>query len=98
MCRCGAIVPQRGNISRVRVYPPPRHGRAHPLPYLWEEFNFIFIYTCSFIFIIMFYLIYFMFLFTGHNVLSTATGAAVGWRDLAGGYRLDGWRDPGADS
>jgi hypothetical protein len=58
---------------------------------LREEFNFIFIYTCSFIFIIMF-------LFTGHNVLSTATGAAVGWRDLAGGYRLDGWRDPGADS
>jgi hypothetical protein len=38
-------------------------------------FPFIFIYTCSFEFIVMSYLIYVMFLFVGHNDLSAMTGA-----------------------
>jgi hypothetical protein len=37
------------------------------------SFPFIFIYTCSFQFIVIFYLIYVMFLLTRHNGLSTAT-------------------------
>jgi hypothetical protein len=39
------------------------------------SFPFIFIYTCSFEFIVMFYLIYVMHLFAGHNRLSIATRA-----------------------
>jgi hypothetical protein len=34
MSRCGAIVPQRGIVSRARVHPPPRHGHTRLLPYL----------------------------------------------------------------
>jgi hypothetical protein len=39
-------------------------------------FPFIFIYTCSFEFIVMFYLIYFMPLFVGNSSLSAVTGEA----------------------
>jgi hypothetical protein len=39
------------------------------------SFHFIFIYTCLFEFIVMFYLIYVMFLFAKHNGFSTTTGA-----------------------
>jgi hypothetical protein len=39
------------------------------------SFHFTFIYTCSFQFIVMFYLIYGMFLFAGQRDLSVVTGA-----------------------
>jgi hypothetical protein len=56
----------------------------------------------------MFYLIYVLFLFVWNNDLSVVIGAtpwgaarpgvAVSWRDIGGGYRPDGQRDPTADS
>jgi hypothetical protein len=52
------------------------------------SFHFIFIYTCSFEFIVMFYLIYVMFLFAGHNGLLTVSEVAS-WGGTWPGAALD---------
>jgi hypothetical protein len=52
-------------------------GTSASLFALIVSFPFIFIYTCSFEFIAMFYLIYVLFLFPGHSGHSAVTGAAL---------------------
>jgi hypothetical protein len=52
------------------------------------SFLFIFFYTCSFQFIVMFYLAYVMFLLVLHSGLSTATGADS-WSAAQPGAALD---------
>jgi uncharacterized membrane protein YgcG len=58
------------------------------------SFHFTFIYTCSFEFIVMFYLIYVMFLFAEHNGLSAAIGADS-WVVARPGVALDSGRAHG---
>jgi hypothetical protein len=52
------------------------------------SFHFIFIYSCSFEFIVMFYLIYVMFLIVGRSGLSVAIGADS-WHAARPGAALD---------
>jgi hypothetical protein len=53
----------RGNVGRVTLHPPPRHGRTHPLTYLQWWFYLIFIYMSSFFINLLVHLIYFIIVF-----------------------------------
>jgi hypothetical protein len=57
------------------------------------QFPFIFIYTCSIQFIVIFYLTYVMFLLTGHRGLSAAIGVDSWGAARSGAVRGSGAED-----